>query len=361
MTYNPIRVGFIGLSPGGQWASTAHIPALKSLDDSYAITGVANSSLESSQRAAAAFGIPHAFATAHDLVESSEIELVVVTVKVPHHLELVSAALNAGKHVYCEWPLGNGLAEAQELAQLAQAKGVLAVAGTQARVAPEVEHLRELVKEGFVGKLLSTTLIGSGGMWRGETNAASAYLNDEKNGATMLTIPLAHTLAALCEVLGPIGDLTARFVNQFDSATVAETGQTIPKTATDQIMVCGSLVNGMALSVHYRGGTCRGTNFLWEINGTDGDLQITSTSGHAQMMQLDIRGANGEMQEMVPQMPPASAYEVGPSESAPRNVAHMYSRIAHDIHTGSRTAPTFLDAVKLHELIDRIDRIAKGA
>jgi len=47
-------------------------------------------------------------------------------------LEIAKAAIGAGKHVYCEWPLGNGLAEAEEMAALARTKGVLGVVGTQA-------------------------------------------------------------------------------------------------------------------------------------------------------------------------------------------------------------------------------------
>lgn len=71
--------------------------------------------------------------------------------------------------------------------------------GTQMRVAPEVGHLRALIADGYAGELLSTTLVGSGGQWRGATDAAHAYLFDA-NGATLLSIPLAHTLAGLCEV-----------------------------------------------------------------------------------------------------------------------------------------------------------------
>src|SRR5690606_39363810 len=104
------------------------------------VVGVANTSLASAQRAAEAFGLPHAFENAQALVDSPEVDLVVVTVKVPHHRELVTAALNAGKHTYCEWPLGNGLAEAQELADLAETKGDVAAIGTQVRVAPEIEY-----------------------------------------------------------------------------------------------------------------------------------------------------------------------------------------------------------------------------
>ena len=69
--------------------------------------------------------LPHAIERTQSLVSSTEIDLVVVTVKVPYHFELVSAALNAGKHVFCEWPLGNGVEEARKLAELASQKGVI--------------------------------------------------------------------------------------------------------------------------------------------------------------------------------------------------------------------------------------------
>src|SRR5690606_38808501 len=55
MTHSPIRVGFIGLSPGIHWAATAHVPALEALPDDYEIVGVANTSLASARTAADAF------------------------------------------------------------------------------------------------------------------------------------------------------------------------------------------------------------------------------------------------------------------------------------------------------------------
>jgi len=98
----PLRVGFIGLNPDSHWAATAHVPGLQAQPEKFAIMGVANSTPESGQRTAKALNIPFAFAHADQLVQSPEIDLVVVTVKVPHHLELVTKALEAGKHVYCE-------------------------------------------------------------------------------------------------------------------------------------------------------------------------------------------------------------------------------------------------------------------
>ncbi|WP_221030224.1 Gfo/Idh/MocA family protein [Actomonas aquatica] len=357
----PIRVGFIGLNPDSHWAATAHLPALKALSDRYQIVGVANSSLASSQRTAEALGLPHAFASAQELAASPEIDLVIVTVKVPYHRELVTAALAAGKHVYCEWPLGNGLAEARELTALAAAKGVVAAAGTQARAAVEIEHLAKLIADGYVGKVLSTTLIGSGGNWAGQCIAEHAYLFDTANGATMQAIPLAHTFAAVKDVLGPFGDLSARFVSNFDKVTLAETGETAPKDAPDQVLIHGTMESGAAVAVHYRGGVSRGTNLLWEINGTEGDIQVTADLGHAQMVQLTLRGARGDATEMESLMPSAEAYAGWPEDALVRNVTRMYARLADDIQNGTHTVPSFQDAVALHEVIDAIETSARAS
>ncbi len=358
MSEQPIRVGFIGLNPDSHWAAMAHIPALKSLPGKFAVVAVANSSAESAKRTANAMGLPHAFATAEELANSPEVDLVVVTVKVPHHLELVSAALHAGKHVYCEWPLGNGLEEARQLAELARSKGVVAVVGTQARAALEIEHLQQLISGGYVGKVLSTTLVGSGGNWAGETIDEYYYLFDSNNGATMQAIPLSHTLAAMNDVLGPFATLDATFTSNFDSVKITDTGDTRPKTAPDQIMIQGTLASGAAVSVHYRGGVSRGTNLLWEINGSEGDIQVSAGLGHAQMVQLTIRGGRGQEKVLGELMPSASAYEGKPEAAAARNVAGVYARLYDDVRNGSSTAPSFQDAVQLHELLDRIERSA---
>src|SRR5713226_9762768 len=127
-----IRVGIIGANPDRGWAAQAHIPALKSLSDDFEITALSTSRRESADAASKLFGVPLAFDNHQDLVNSGAVDVVAVTVKVPHHLELATAALGAGKALYCEWPLGNGLKEAQTFAALARKKGVLAVAGLQA-------------------------------------------------------------------------------------------------------------------------------------------------------------------------------------------------------------------------------------
>src|SRR5207244_8817307 len=103
-----LGVGIIGVSPVRGWAATAHIPALRALPN-YQIRALSAHSAESARAAGEAFGVSAVFSGHEQLVTRPDIDVVAVTVKVPHHRELVSAALAAGKAVYSEWPLGRDL------------------------------------------------------------------------------------------------------------------------------------------------------------------------------------------------------------------------------------------------------------
>src|SRR5437764_8119763 len=228
-----IRVGIIGANPDRGWAAQAHIPALQSLPDDFEITALSTTRRGSADAAGKLFGVPAAFDNHQELVNHSAVDVVAVTVKVPHHLELATAALEAGKAVYCEWPLGNGLREAEILAALAKKQGVLAVTGLQARSAPAIAYVRDLIKQGYVGEVLSTTLIGSGMGWGPTVEPYNIYLNDKKNGATLLSIALGHAADALCHCLGEVRELSATMTTRRESFTVTGTGQSRPMAAED--------------------------------------------------------------------------------------------------------------------------------
>src|SRR5260221_383574 len=352
-----IRVGIIGANPDRGWAMQAHIPALKSLPDEFEITALSTSRSVSAAAAGKLFGVPLAFDNHHDLVKSAAVDVVAITVKVPYHFELAADALTAGKAVYCEWPLGNGLEEAERLAALAEKKGVLAVVGLQARSAPSVAYVQDLIKQGYVGDVLSTTVIGSGMGWGPTEEPFNAYLNDKKNGATMLSIPLGHAADAMCYCLGEIRELSSTMTVRRKTFTIAGTGERKPRTADDQVCVSGLLEGGAAFSMHYRGGVSRGTNLLWEINGTEGDLQLTAAGGQAQIFELTVRGGKGA-QFSLEVLPVPEQYRWAAPQGPGTNVAQAYARFARDYREGTHLCPTFDDAVTRHRMLNAIETAA---
>ncbi|MGN6303636.1 MAG: Gfo/Idh/MocA family protein [Mesorhizobium sp.] len=365
MAEERIGVGIVGLQPGRSWAARAHIPALRALSDTFEIVGVANTHKASAEAAAREAGLSRAFADVAELVATPEIDIVTVAVKVPPHFEIVKAAIEAGKHVYCEWPLGRNLAEAEEMAALARSRGVLAVVGTQAPFAPEIAYLRQLIADGFVGKVLSTTLVGRGGAALGggtiPDERTYGYLLDRANGATMLTIPVGHTLAALRSVFGDIAEVSAVLATRRPTAHAADSGKVLPVTAPDQVLVSGVFASGVPISVHYRGGSSRdGQGLFWEIHGTEGDIRISGSSGHTQMVRLSLSSARGDEKTFRPLEVPATYRSGWPEGTEPGNVARVYAAMARDLREGTRTAPSFEDAVAVHRVIAAIERSAES-
>jgi predicted dehydrogenase len=350
-----LGVGIVGMKAGVTWGSTAHLPALRHLDEDYRIIGLANTSHESALAAAEATGIERAFHSVDELIACPDVDVVTVTVRVAHHFAIAKAAIEAGKHVYCEWPLGNGLTEAEELAKIARDCQHVGVVGTQAVGAPEIEYVRQLVAEGYVGKVLSTSLIGSGMLWGPTIQTRNIYLLDAGNGADMLSIPVGHTLASVQRILGPIEAVTAFCDRRRDTVEVIETGEQVKLKTSDEVLITGKLESGVPMSLHYRGGNTRGPGLFWEIHGTEGDIIIEGPNGHTQMVQLSVKGARGEDQVLVPLDPPASDRS-WPEAAAPRNVAIAYARMADDIRNGTHTASSFHDAVQLHRVLAAIEK-----
>jgi len=369
-----IGVGIIGANGDKSWAAEAHVPALRALSDRYEITAVSTRRQETADASAAKFGVAHAFGDHADLVAHPEVDLVVVSVKVPTHLELVTSAVSAGKAVYCEWPLGNGLAEAEHLTKLARDKGVVAAIGLQGRAAPVVRQVRDLVRDGYVGNVQSTSVVASGGNWGEVVAQAGAYIADRANGATMLEINLGHTIDALCWCLGEFRELSSYMETLNPTIRIAETGETIAKTATDQIVIGGVLESGTAASIHYRGGMSRGTNFQWEINGSEGDLVVTlddpigslgalkllGSVGSIQLGALRLHGARGKDQLAEIDVPDTYAATPNAPEGLPYNLTHAYAMLADELRDGAVGAltPTFEDGLVRHRMMDAIERAA---
>ena len=358
MQNRKIGVGIVAVTPGRSWATLSHIPALRSLPG-YELVAVANSNADSSRKAAEACDIPKSFPNAAALAADPAVDFVAVTVKVPHHKELVDAALDNKKMVYCEWPLGNGLAEAEAMAARAEELGVSTAVGLQARSSPTVRYVRDLIRDGFLGQALSTTLIGSGGdPGAGELTEANAYLNDRANGATMLTIPFGHTIDALCWCLGEFREVWATVAMRRKAFIVKETNEIRPMAADDQLIVGGVLENDVVVSAHYRAGISRGTNLLWEINGTEGDLQITGPLGHVQMTELTLRGGRGDQIGLSVLEIPAKYRTVPLSVDASAvPVAEAYVRFEEGIGAVDQI-PDFDAGVRRHKLLDAIERSA---
>ena len=358
-----LGVGIIGVSPTRGWAAAAHIPALRALPN-YEIRALSAQTAESARAAGEAFGVSKVFSDHEQLVTQPDVDVVAVTVKVPHHRELVSAALAAGKAVYCEWPLGRDLDDARAMAALAAEQGVHTVVGLQARQARRSSSSRSCSATDMSAR--SCQRPWSGCRFPGDVVVKpNAYMLDKTNGANLLTIAVGHSLDTLNYVLGEFADLWAVSDVRRPLISIEETGEQIVKTAADQIAVIGTLTSGATASVHVREAVAGGTGFLWEINGTDGTLRITADAAFPEIYPLTVAGAHGRNEPAELAVPAALAQKwpaLTSLQGAPAfNVGRAYAAFAADIDHGTHTVPDFADAVRRHEVIAAIERSAASA
>lgn len=365
MQNETIRVGVIGASPTRGWARETHLPAIRALPQ-FSLAAVSTTRMESAQAAAREWNAASAYADAWALAADADVDLVVVSVKCPDHHAPVRAALEAGKAVLCEWPLAANMEQVRDLASLAAAKGLPTFMGLQARAAPAVAHARDLVAEGYVGRVLNVSVVSAASGIADVTDDAHAYSADRTQGNSVLSIAGGHTLDALCHILGDFAEVSAVVRSQYATVRVVETGELLPKTSPDHVSVTGLLESGTVATAHIVGGVRRGPGVRIDIRGTEGDLRISSDGPHIiEMAHLRLegaRGGGGALLALEPITIPDSYRIVSPELEAQGTVFHvaqLYATIARDLREGTRRAPDFALALKRHELLDAIARAAE--
>ena len=196
-----IRIALIGLSQAAKtsWASQGHLPYLLSErgEERYKIAALLNSTQEAAKKAIAAYDLPSdvkAYCSPQDLAADPDIDLVVCTTRVDVHYDTIKPSVEAGKNVFVEWPLAENVSRASELANLARQSGSTTLTGLQARVAPAVLKVKELIGVGTIGKVLSSDVQaftpGGGG---DSMTEGLAYFLDKKVGGNPVTIAFGHS------------------------------------------------------------------------------------------------------------------------------------------------------------------------
>ncbi|MFT4011843.1 MAG: Gfo/Idh/MocA family oxidoreductase [Paracoccus sp. (in: a-proteobacteria)] len=347
----PIRVGLIGAGPGG-WGALAHVPALRALPQ-YELSAVCTTRRESAEAAAQAHGVAKHYWRPEDLATDPEIDLIAVCVRVEDHAALVRLALDAGKHVYCEWPLASTTADAQDLAALADARGVVAAVGLQARFSPDLIWLRRIIAEGVIGRVVSTSLALSM-PW---TNKF-VYNQKRASGGNFLPILGGHALEGLAFVLGEIDSLVASESVQIPMVDVVNVGP-VPRDAPEHVAASGLLEGGAFFTFGLYGGPSPGTGLRWEIHGTEGDLILLPGEGGGSVQRAEFRVEHIRKDGTRAALTRDGAEPPYPAPRGPAfNVVQSYGALAEAIHGRPPRHADFAHALRRHHLVDAIYRAA---
>ncbi|MGD0555246.1 MAG: Gfo/Idh/MocA family oxidoreductase [Streptosporangiaceae bacterium] len=348
----PIRVGVVGANPATSWAAAAHFPALASLDE-FTVTAVATTRKATAEDAAAAFDAAHAFTDAAELAVCSDVDLVVVSVKSSAHAPAVRAALSAGKHVLCEWPLGASVCETAELSAAAEAAGVVNAIGLQGYHSPSVSYVHDLIADGAIGRVQAVAAVVPGDPLGGSRVPESlAWTTDPRLGTSLLTIMGGHTLGVLDHMTDGITEISGVVANLNPDVIVTETGGHVANDMPGQIALAGRLASRGVISVTIQGGssTAGPDGFFVRIAGTGGALIITPKrpGEYLNWTALDVTLTRPDgTRESLP----------APGADGPvTNVAALYREVGRAIAEGRPAHPDFATALRHHRVLAAMER-----
>jgi predicted dehydrogenase len=337
VSHTRFRVGVVGIGFG----QAAHVPAFRSRHDCE-VLALAATDLRRAERAAAALGVPRAYADWRELVAAPDLDIVAIAVPPIRQPQIGCAAARAGKHVFCEKPVAADLRAARELFDAAEGTGVGHAVDFEFPDLPEWQELHTRLRCGEIGpprRLAIRWRVGA----RASGSPRAAWKDTDAQGGGVLGGFACHALYHTDWLLGPACELRARLR--------AHEGQT---------MACAvdlRTTEGAEASVEIDIAASAPTRHLVEVTGARGVLRLENRgSDHAGPFQLS--DASGPLRTP----PLLEAATVTPAPSADRRVlavTRLVARFVDALHERAPFRPSLRDGVRVQELLDAVLRSAR--
>ena len=317
------------------------------------------------------------------LVESDEIDVVDICTPGDSHREIALAALAAGKHVLCEKPLANSVAEAREMTEAAaraRESGVRAMCGFNYRRVPAVALMRQLVAEGRIGEIRHVRAVYLQD-WIVDPQFPLVWrLQKDRAGSGALGDIGAHIIDLTQYVTGQlvtgVSALTETFVRQRPlvagssglAAQADGNGSATGQVTVDDAAVFVARLDGGALATYEatRFATGRKNALRVEINGSRGsvvfDLERLNELEFLDATRPTAEQGFSRILVTEPDHPYLGAWwPPGHIIGYEHSFTHQARDFVEAIATGADPAPSFADALQVQLVLDAVTRSAERA
>ena len=366
-----IGYGFMGAAHSQGWRTAPRVFGLPADLEMAVIVG---RNTEAVAGAAAQWGWAESATDWREVIARDDIDIVDIVTPGDSHAEIAIAALEAGKHVLCEKPLANTVAEAEAMvaaAAKAAAKGIRAMVGFTYRRVPAVTFLRDLIAEGVVGEI---------------QQVRAAYRQDWLVDPEM---PLAWRLQKEHAGSGALGDIgahaidTTQFVTGLAVSAVSGTIETIVKqrpllgegsglsgkaaegygevTVDDVAIFTGRLENGALVSFEAtRFATGRKNQLTVEVSGTKGALafdleDLNSLSFYDRTAPSDRQGFTKILVTEAEHPYVAAWWPAGHMLGYEHGFSHQVKDLVEGIVAGTDPHGTFAEGLAVQRVLDAVE------
>jgi predicted dehydrogenase len=246
--------------------------------DSINLVGVATTRPETAAKAAAEIGCQNWTADFHELLTRDDVDMVDICVPNQAHEEIVTAAARAGKHIYCEKPLSRTVAEGQRMVRAVEEAGVKTQMTFNNRFYPAITRARQLVDEGFLGRVFSFRGRYFRSSYISYDKPLSWRLRKDVSGGGALFDLGSHVLDLVYYLLGDFGSVQATLDTLITERPVAAgSGDYEPVDVDDIALMQARMADGtLGLLEISRLGTGATNDLQIEILGDKGALRFDS-------------------------------------------------------------------------------------
>ncbi|QEM83492.1 Gfo/Idh/MocA family protein [Halomonas binhaiensis] len=284
-----LNIGLIGSGFMGQ----AHADAYRRVRTLYHdlplrphLYAIADQGQEAAQAAAARLDFEHAYGDWRDMVADPNVDVVDVTSPNALHFEMVMAAIEHGKHVYCEKPLAMDDHQAEAMACAAQARGVKTMVAFNNTKTPAALLARRLIDEGAIGTPTRFRGTFDQGFFNDPDLPWSWRCSRQQAGTGSLGDLGAHTISVAQFLMGDVAEVCAQSQILFPARPYAgdnvgyaskavDTSEQREVENDDQTQALVRFASGAAGVIESsRIAAGKVFGITWEISGTEGTLMM---------------------------------------------------------------------------------------
>lgn len=302
-----IRCAVIG---AGGFAEVCHVPGLQSHPRAEVVL-LCGRNEERRRRMAERLGVPETAADYHEVIARPDIDAVTVTTPNVSHCPIALAALEAGKHVFCEKPLAMNASEADVMARRARECGLINHVAFTFRYTHGVARLRELLREGAIGQPFFVRMVGEGwGDLRPEARVAWRH-QAALAGAGMLADMGSHYFDLVNWIGGPIAEVCG-MLHTVERRRPDGAGQPVRVDTDDLAYIwlrTSAGVQGEFRSSRITPG--HGDNGYMEVVGEQGALMAFLSRGNRDELRLLHPGGPAEEVALPPESRSGETYALG--------------------------------------------------
>lgn len=264
-----VNVGILGCGV----ISNTYIRDIKRFYPSLHLAACADVNVELAKSHAEKYRIPSG-CSVEEMLAMEEVELVVNLTPPQFHMELNKKILQAGKHVFCEKPFAPTAAQARQVMDLADEKGLLVGSAPDTFLGSSLQTCRKILDDGWIGKPLYVT---ANMMSNGVETWHPAPANFYRQGAGPLYDMGPYYFTALAALLGPVKRVSAFSGTGFPVRKVYTgplKGQEVLVETPTHYSGTAELVSGVIVSMNISFDIWHSNLPMFEIYGTDGTLEV---------------------------------------------------------------------------------------